>query len=457
MKNSLFVVLAVFIPTIICNFIPLTRIPPQRIFEIDKRSASGAVLLQGSIGGTAEFYATVSVGSPANSFQVQVDTGSSDLLLYSPSCSSCEGASPYNPSASSSAVLINCKAGDNLNCPQDKCIIVGSTPACGFDDRYGDGSEVTGYVLADKFGVGPFDGFTATFGSILSSNVGQFEPNGVAGIWGLAYQGLSTWNGATVMDNLVSAAAMFNGFSMCLDSGNPIMSIGVDYSGTSGIQWASLTRQLYYEVGLNSVSVGSTTVLSGPGTIIVDSGTTLILLQTNAYQAFENALNGMCSTTSLVGVCNVNNGQSLFTSFCFPMTTNQIDEFPNITVSITGISALTIAPSGYLFPNTINHQTTYCLGVADSQDATTNLLGDSFMQNYHVIFDKHNARVGFGPLSTCPSATSSSSTGIPASGTGYVGGNSAATGSNSSSAITVMPYKGYGLMAAIASVAALLF
>jgi hypothetical protein len=30
------------------------------------------------------------------------------------------------------------------------------------------------------------------------------------------------------------------------------------------------------------------------------------------------------------------------------------------------------------------------------------IIGDVFMQRYHVVFDKYEDRVGFGPLSSCP-------------------------------------------------------
>jgi cathepsin D len=48
---------------------------------------------------------SINVGTPAKTYTVQLDTGSSDLFLPGPDCNTnCAGHKVYNPSASSSAV-----------------------------------------------------------------------------------------------------------------------------------------------------------------------------------------------------------------------------------------------------------------------------------------------------------------------------------------------------------------
>jgi len=39
----------------------------------------------------------------------------------------------------------------------------------------------------------------------------------------------------------------------------------------------------------------------------------------------------------------------------------------------------------------------------DIQDAGI-IIGDVVLQGYHVVFDKNLDKIGFGPLSSCPSA-----------------------------------------------------
>jgi len=40
--------------------------------------------------------------------------------------------------------------------------------------------------------------------------------------------------------------------------------------------------------------------------------------------------------------------------------------------------------------------------MVDSGTNGLTLLGDIFMQHWHVVFDRMNHRIGFGDLNTCP-------------------------------------------------------
>jgi cathepsin D len=53
----------------------------------------------------SEFYATISVGTPAVDYYMVLDTGSSDMILAEESCSGCSSSTPgYSPSSSSTSV-----------------------------------------------------------------------------------------------------------------------------------------------------------------------------------------------------------------------------------------------------------------------------------------------------------------------------------------------------------------
>lgn len=367
------------------------------------RSTSDSIYLDGGIAKDGEFYAEVSIGTPPHSFNVQVDTGSSDLLIYTSECSSC--SSPYySYSESSSSSLISCSE-SNFHC--ETCYSISQESVCGFEDSYGDGSIENGYVVSDLITIGDISGVRVDLGGIAESNTNGFEPSGVSGIWGLAYSSLSSWRGVPVFEKLVTESGISNIFSLCLTGSEGIMTMGIDYSSDSSFVWTPIIEDLWYVVQLNSASLGSTTLFSSPppnGNAIIDSGTTLMLLPNFAYDSFVSYLYAECSTNTLVGVCN--EGGQLLNSSCFTMESDQINAFPNFNFNFNGLT-LSLKSSQYLYPLSSDGFTYYCMGIGSSGDISNfTIFGDVFMQNYHVVFDRKNSMIGFGPLSTCPTTIS---------------------------------------------------
>jgi len=78
--------------------------------------------------------------------------------------------------------------------------------------------------------------------------------------------------------------------------------------------------------------------------------------------------------------------------------------FPPLTLVLKGTKGLTISPFDYLWQGT-GVPGEYCLGI-QAMDGLPVIIGDVFIQAYHVVFDRNKDLVGFGPLSSCPSAES---------------------------------------------------
>jgi len=89
-------------------------------------------------------------------------------------------------------------------------------------------------------------------------------------------------------------------------------------------------------------------VLNSAG-VIVDSGTTLMITPLKVTNALKQRFSSMCAQTNLVGICNATAGKSLWEGYCFPMTDAQIAQFPNVSVTLKGTSALVIPPQAYIF------------------------------------------------------------------------------------------------------------
>ena len=98
------------------------------------------------------------------------------------------------------------------------------------------------------------------------------------------------------------------------------MEIGYNWNSDPTMQWSPINTYypgLYVSYNItwtgaevNGVSIG------GPfGYAIMDSGTTLALLNQNYMNALYNALSNMCSTTNLVGICGLSYSNSIFNPY----------------------------------------------------------------------------------------------------------------------------------------------
>lgn len=83
---------------------PLTLDFPEPPTNLTRRTKGHEALTDEQDGGL--WQGALTIGTPPQSFTVQFDTGSSDLFVPGPSCSSCRGHAHYNPSSSSTAVDI---------------------------------------------------------------------------------------------------------------------------------------------------------------------------------------------------------------------------------------------------------------------------------------------------------------------------------------------------------------
>jgi len=367
------------------------------------RSPQTAYTLGGGIDSLGLYYATISLGSPAQQFDVQVDSGSSDLLIFGSTCSNCGRGTFYNPTASSSFSTVPCsQSSQEYIC--EACGTFQNVNSCGFFDSYGDGSNVNGSVVLDTFGVGGITGVTQVYFGVITSASNDFEPPPVDGIWGISYPDLAF--STPVIDYLVSEKKTTNTFSMCLQEGNAVMSIGMDYSMDSRFQWTPIVKMEYYNVeiaafAVNGVSIGLTqNQLNNPFTI-VDSGTTYLILEQSTFDGFSSSLQSICGKTSCGSVTNLLSGR------CETLTASERASYPPIQITLSGITnPLTIGYQQYLIDDGGG---AYCLGIANGGVGGGTILGDVFMQNFHVVFDRTNNKIGFADNTTCPTAGTYSS------------------------------------------------
>jgi len=139
--------------------------------------------------------------------------------------------------------------------------------------------------------------------------------------------------------------------------------------------------------GINeSIQYGSTTILSTTAGI-VDTGTTLILIATNALSEYQSLTGAVLdSTTGLLRV-----------------TSAQFAALENLTFNIAGVGFV-LTPNGQIWPRVLN---TDIGGVAgdiylivgdignDSGSGLDFINGQTWLERFYAVFDTANKRVGF--------------------------------------------------------------
>lgn len=342
------------------------------------------------------YYAQVSVGTPAQNFNVVLDTGSADFWLVDSDCGTANNCASnlnkYNTGASSTN-------------------IGSSTP---FQITYGTGA-VQGVLAADKVSLAGYTVNNLTFAeaSAVAANTVEYP---TSGIMGMGFQSLST-SGATpfwqvlAKENVLGTNAFTFQLARNIDNINPndpnindvenpggVFTLGeIDSNQYSGdITYTSIPNNLqntqglgYWTIPLGGITVNGNSANIGNNPLAaIDTGTTLIGGPSSAVQAFYSQISGSRSASS-VGMdgyylfpCNSNlNIQMTFGGKSWSMNTQDFNlgSYP-YTTSSTCLGALfdiNLGSSAYGVPQWI--------------------VGDSFLKNVFSVFDG-SGRIGFASL-----------------------------------------------------------
>lgn len=208
----------------------------------------------------AQYYGPISVGNPAQDFNVVFDTGSSNLWVPSKKCSDCGSHPKYDSSASSSYAA----NGTVFN------ITYGSGPVSGFlssDDVHVSGLTSKGFTFAE---------ITDASGLGLAYSVGKFD-----GILGMGWASISVDHIPTVFDTLKASGAVSKGqFAFYLPSTSGAQGEltlgGSDSSHYTGELFTQkLSHESYWEIPLQDMQIKGASVTSVKSAII-DTGTSLL-------------------------------------------------------------------------------------------------------------------------------------------------------------------------------------
>lgn len=308
----------------------------------------------------AQYYGEVSIGTPAQTFKVIFDTGSSNLWVPSHSCWSipCWTHTTYTSSSSSSYV----------------------SNGTAFNITYGSGA-VTGITSQDSVTLAGITAKNVLFGEVTSESGISFVAAQFDGILGMGWPVLSVNGMKPVFFELVDQGLVNDkSYSFYLSRGGAtgsslvIGGVNKDYA-TTDFKYYSLLSDSYWLIPLEDIVINGTSYKPSNTTLkgIVDTGTSVIVGPTELITPI----------TSL-----------------FPSTIdcNNLNSYPDLTFTIGG-DKYTLTPEFYILKLTVLGQTQCTLGIQGMEFpphlAGSIILGDSFIKSYYTHFDIGNNRVGF--------------------------------------------------------------
>ncbi|CCM02235.1 uncharacterized protein FIBRA_04315 [Fibroporia radiculosa] len=338
------------------NFNPGAFIPPvAKLPEeyLQKRQAEPLTEDDGEWDGD-----DVTIGTPAQNFIIDFDTGSSDLWVASSNCDSCESQDSYDPSASSTS----------------------EEQSGTFSIEYGDGSTASGPIYTDDVSVAGIS-VTGQYLSGVTSETGNLVGSPSDGLMGMAWPALSQLDANPFFWTAIDQGAVSEGvFGFYLSSGTSELYLGgTDTQYYSGdIEYHDLTSSSgFWQIGTASGTINGETAVTGIDTVI-DSGTTLMYGPTDAVEDFYNQ----------AGATSLGDG-----AYGFPC-----DSFPTVAFSWGG-NTWTISNDYFNLGDAGNGVCQAALGGGDlGLGSDVWLFGDTFMQNVYTAFNVDNSAVGFATL-----------------------------------------------------------
>ncbi|KAJ1559962.1 hypothetical protein HK405_008753 [Cladochytrium tenue] len=339
-----------------------------------------------------EYRAQLSIGTPAQTFNMLFDTGSFDLWVVSSKCTStiCKSASNMYNTANSSTYV---NPGQTAH-----------------GDSYADGSSVKGNVAIDTVSVGAYSitsfQFTEATSFTSSSTSTDFD-----GIVGMSLNVSSSYLGYSVNEPLVDTmvgrgvlpAAKFGYYVNTAGTAGELTFGGYDsnyFANSSAyVNWfsvstdSSITNVGEWALPINSITVGTTTTTisatsSGPAVVIMDTGTSLGLIPMAALDSFAS-ISGATKYAFSTGTYDY-----LYEVSCSLMSSLTS---PVFTLNMGNGGTLLLNPSDYI----VKIDTNFCIiGFYPSESSAgigTNvvLMGNTFLKRYYSIFDYENRRIGF--------------------------------------------------------------
>ncbi|KAI9145435.1 aspartic peptidase domain-containing protein [Paraphysoderma sedebokerense] len=320
----------------------------------------------------AQYFAEISIGTPAQTFSVVMDTGSSNLWVPSTHCSS-----------------IACWLHRRFDSSKSSTFRENGTE---FQIRYGSGS-LEGIISSDVVTVGDLAIQSQDFGEStkepgIAFAVGKFD-----GIMGLGYDTISVQGVVPPFYNMINQKLIKDPvFSFWLGDvnkgteGGELVFGGSDPARYTGsLHYAPIVRKGYWEVKVDTLRFGDTDLKLTNHTAAIDTGTSLIAAPKEEAEMINTKIGAK------------KNFMGQYTVDC-----NLVASMPSITFVFNG-KDFVLAPQDYILKvsaGPIGGGGDSCISGFMGIDMPPALgklwiVGDVFLRRYYTVYDLGKNRVGF--------------------------------------------------------------
>ncbi|KAJ6482527.1 aspartic peptidase domain-containing protein [Mycena sanguinolenta] len=345
--------------------------------------------------GDSSYFSTVQIGTPPQTFNVVLDTGSSDLFVLDTSCTGCSTAPLFDSSKSSTF----------SQSTSTKPTVI----------TYGSGS-VEGFIGTDTVSMGSFTISSQTFLTVEALDQGLIDGD-VSGLMGLAFEGLADTNAVPFWQALASnnkltapemAFQLLRSTSQSDEPGGTFTLGGTNSSLFTGdIEFHDLvdsSTPTFWQLSLSAVTAqGKTVTLNSDEAVsAIDTGTTAIGGPSDGVAAIWAAVPGASAVKE-------QGGEGFFQ---FPCTTDV-----SIALSFGG-QAWPISTQDINL-GALQEGSSDCIGaIFDISLGNTGtgpfwVVGDTFLKNVYSVFRQNPMSVGFAALASGSPSSGNGSTAIP--------------------------------------------
>ncbi|KAJ7109925.1 aspartic peptidase A1 [Mycena epipterygia] len=344
-----------------------------RIQGLKTRSAKGvasrAVISEPVDNQIVSYIASVGVGSPATTYSLIVDTGSSNTWVGADT----KYVVTSTSTKTTQAVAVSYGSGSFSGTEYTDTVTLASGLVIA-KQSIGVASTSTGFSGVDGIlGIGPVDlteGYSSSTSTLIPTVTDNLFSQGTitSHLIGISFE-------PTTTDDDVNGSIAFGGTDSTKFTGS-VAFTPVTSTLPAGDYW-----------GINqAVTYGTTSILTSTAGI-VDTGTTLIYLATNGFTKYKTATGGVAdSATGLLRI-----------------TAAQFAALSNLNFVIGGVT-YALTPNAQIWPRSLNTAiggtaARIYLVVADigsnSGEGLDFINGYAFLERFYSVFDTANSQVGF--------------------------------------------------------------